>query len=35
MLVQAHRAQGGADGSTSSSEDGASQEYLNVLEDSL
>src|SRR5918993_2758285 len=35
VLVQAHRAQGRADGSASRSEDGACHEYLNVFEDTL
>src|SRR5215216_2136010 len=35
VLVQAHRAQGRADGSASRSEDGACYEHLNVLEDTL
>src|SRR5215212_8291088 len=35
LLVQAHRAQGRADGSAPRSEDGACHEHLNVLEDTL
>jgi hypothetical protein len=35
MLVQAHRAQGGANSPASRSEDGTCNEYLKVLEDTL
>jgi hypothetical protein len=35
VLVQAHRAQGGANSPASRSEDGACHEYVNVLEDTL
>jgi hypothetical protein len=33
MLVQSHRAQGGANGPASGSKDGARHEYLDVSED--
>jgi hypothetical protein len=35
MLFQSYRAQGGANGPASRSEDGTCNEYLNVLEDTL
>ena len=35
VLVQAHRAQGRANGSTARSEDGACHEHSNMLEDTL
>src|SRR5215212_2627984 len=35
VLIQAHRAQGRTDGSTSRSENGACHEHVNMLEDTL